>query len=250
MNSYKHIKAVFFDVGNTLLFFNLRRVQTCLRENGYRVPLEKLHFAEGRSKEKVDALVLEKSALLNDRHRAILYYKEMLNHLAQISDGELLSIARQLRRMDKTEGLWNAMMPGTKQVLRALKKQGYVLGVISNSDGRVGRLLDENKLTPFFEIIVDSAKLGIEKPDPRIFHHACSALQIQPRHAIYVGDFYSIDVLGAKSAGLNPILLQPRPYYSHPRCKTIRALAEIPSILQSSLLYKTSQKKYDGKNSC
>lgn len=225
------IKAVFFDVGNTLLFFNLRRVQTCLRENGYRIPLEKLHFAEGRSKEKVDALVLEKSALLNDRHRAILYYKEMLSHLSVISDGHILSIARQLRKEDKADGLWNDMIPGTKQVLRALKKQGYALGVISNSDGRVGRLLDENKLTPFFEIIVDSAKLGIEKPDPRIFHHACSALNIQPRRALYVGDFYSIDVLGAKSAGLNPILLQPRPYYRHPRCKTISRLSELLTLL-------------------
>lgn len=228
---YKNIKAVFFDVGNTLLFFNLNQVREILKENGYRIPLEKLRRAEGKSKETVDALVLTKSSILNDRHRAILYYKNMLGFLDAIRAKDMTKIAKQLRKKDVADGMWNKETKGTRSVLRAIKQRNFRLAVISNSDGRVGRLLDERKLTGYFEVIVDSAKFGVEKPHPDIFLHAAKRLCVKPEECVYVGDFYSIDVLGARGAKMKSILLQPRPYYRHPRCATIKSLSELLTLL-------------------
>lgn len=238
-HKYKNIKAVFFDVGNTLLFFNLKEVQRALREKGHRVPVEKLRYAEAKAKEIVDHLVLTKSDVLNDRRRAILYYKSILGYLDGIPDKDITHIAKKLRKKDKEVGLWMVMEKNAKKVLHELKKRKYRLGVISNSDGRVEQLLDELKLTPYFEIIVDSAKFGMEKPAPEIFRHAASSLGVKPEHSIYIGDFYSIDVLGARGVGMKPLLIKPFPYYKHPRCATIKSLSELLSLLPSAGTHKT-----------
>lgn len=230
-HKYKNIKTVFFDVGNTLLFFNLKQVREILNESGYRIPLEKLRHAEGKSKETVDALVLTKSNILNDRHRAILYYKNMLSYLSGIHVKDMTRIAKQLRKKDVSDGLWNKEIKGTRSVLSALKQRNFRLAVISNSDGRVGKLLDDKKLTGYFEVVVDSAKLGVEKPDPRIFRHALQRMNAKPEHSLYIGDFYSIDVLGARRAGMKPLLIQPFPYYQHPPCATIKSLSELLTLL-------------------
>jgi len=54
---------------------------------------------------------------------------------------------------------------------------------------------------------VDSAEVRIEKPDPRIFSVAVEALGLEPAACAYVGDIYDIDVVGARAAGLRPILI-------------------------------------------
>jgi FMN phosphatase YigB (HAD superfamily) len=54
---------------------------------------------------------------------------------------------------------------------------------------------------------VDSGVLGIEKPDPRIFQAALQALRVAPEEALYVGDLYEVDVLGAQSAGIEAVLV-------------------------------------------
>ena len=57
-----------------------------------------------------------------------------------------------------------------RDVLRKLKKRGLVLGVISNSDGRVRRLLKKFNLLDYFSVVIDSSIAGVEKPDKNIFH--------------------------------------------------------------------------------
>jgi len=71
----------------------------------------------------------------------------------------------------------------------------------------VRALLQGAGLADYFEFVVDSAELGVEKPDPRIFHAATGRLELPPAACAYVGDIYEIDVLGARAAGLTPILI-------------------------------------------
>ena len=58
-------------------------------------------------------------------------------------------------------------------------------------------------------IIIDSHLVGLEKPDPRIFHLALRALDVEPSQAVYVGDTVKFDVNGALAAGLHPVHVDP-----------------------------------------
>ena len=103
--------------------------------------------------------------------------------------------------------LWSRGAEDAFGTLQALRDRGYRLAVVSNADGRVRALLEEAGLAPHFEFVVDSAEVGVEKPDPRIFQAATARLDLPPASCAYVGDIYEIDVLGARAAGLQAILI-------------------------------------------
>jgi putative hydrolase of the HAD superfamily len=91
--------------------------------------------------------------------------------------------------------------------LERLRAAGLKLGVVSNSDGRVDEALRAAALREYFDVVIDSALMGVEKPDPRIFQAALDALGVAAHEALYVGDLYHVDVLGARAAGMDAVLL-------------------------------------------
>ena len=93
------------------------------------------------------------------------------------------------------------------EMLRRLKKS-YALGVVSNFYGNLEVVCREFGLTPLFDAIVDSAIVGVRKPDPAIFAHALRILGIEGRDAYMVGDSYDRDIAPAKSLGCSTIWLK------------------------------------------
>jgi putative hydrolase of the HAD superfamily len=92
--------------------------------------------------------------------------------------------------------------------LTALAARGFKLGVISNWDERLRPLLKRLKLADHFEAIVVSREVGACKPSRAIFHHAVQKLGLPPEAVLHVGDSLSMDVRGARAAGLSALLLQ------------------------------------------
>jgi putative hydrolase of the HAD superfamily len=80
---------------------------------------------------------------------------------------------------------------------------------VSNSDGRVEAALEAAGLRDCFDVVLDSALFGTEKPDPAIFRAALAALGVAPEESLFVGDLYEVDILGARAAGIEAILLLP-----------------------------------------
>ena len=113
-----------------------------------------------------------------------------------------------------------------------LLKQQYRLAVISNSDGGIQDAIDAAGIADCFECIIDSAHVGVEKPDPAIFRTGLDAMQVQPSESVYVGDVYAIDVLGARSVGMRAILIDPFGVYDHQDCPHISSLSELPDLLR------------------
>jgi putative hydrolase of the HAD superfamily len=110
---------------------------------------------------------------------------------------------------------WMAI-PDAATTLRTLSSAGYKLGVISNAFGTVeadlgaaGICSTTDRTLPRVEIIVDSHVVGIEKPDPRIFHLALDALGVGPERTVFVGDSVRCDVKGAMAAGMHAVHLDP-----------------------------------------
>ena len=99
---------------------------------------------------------------------------------------------------------------GAVQVLRALQARGVKVGLVSNYDGRLHRVVAELGLAPYFAAVVVSSEAGWAKPSPRIYAAALAALGVSPAEALMVGDRPKEDVAGATSAGLRALLYDPR----------------------------------------
>ncbi len=112
--------------------------------------------------------------------------------------------------------LWLRIIPGCREGIRALADTGVRLGIISNADGLIAERLRTFELVQVgpgigveVECIIDSGAVGVMKPDPRIFTIALDAMDLAPEHCWYVGDMPGIDVVGARAAGLYPVLADP-----------------------------------------
>lgn len=88
-------------------------------------------------------------------------------------------------------------------VLEALREGGFSLAVVSNWDTRLRPILAALGVLDRVDVAIISGEVGIEKPDPRIFHAACGALSVAPAQALHLGDSLRADVEGARGAGLS-----------------------------------------------
>jgi len=103
--------------------------------------------------------------------------------------------------------------PAAGRVLRALSNQGYKLGIISNMilpGVLLERLLESEGLRGLFGPVITSAETGYIKPHPRIFEYALDQGGWRPEDALFVGDTYKQDVIGARSVGMHVIWLNSR----------------------------------------
>ncbi len=99
------------------------------------------------------------------------------------------------------------LYPEVLTVLAKLQKCGYQLAVISNWQKGLSHFCAELGIRDYFEVIISSAEVGIEKPDVRIFNEASRILRLAPEFILHVGDHEIEDIKGAKSAGFQAVLL-------------------------------------------
>jgi putative hydrolase of the HAD superfamily len=197
------LRAVLFDAGNTLLFLDYPRLARGVAEaTGVALTAAGLE-----AQAKAAARVLERSDT-TDRERASRYL-ETLFRLAGVPDAGMGVARDTLLALHREKHLWGGVRDGTTVALERLRTAGYRLAVVSNSDGRAAEGLAAAGLLAHFELVIDSEMVGFEKPDPRIFQAALDRMALRPDQAIYVGDIYEVDVVGARRAGLKAILLDP-----------------------------------------
>ena len=194
------LRAVLFDAGNTLLFLDYARMAAGVG-TALGVPLSGAELASHAAEA---AQAMERAE--TDQERATAYL-EALFLLGGIPADRLGEVRTCLARMHGERHLWCSVPESTRTALARLKAAGLLLGVVSNSEGRVEEALKAAGLRDYFDVVVDSGVVGIEKPDPRIFQAALQALHVAPEEALYVGDLYEVDVLGAQAAGIEAVLV-------------------------------------------
>ena len=135
------------------------------------------------------------------------------------------------------EAAWR-LFPEVLCVLDALR--GIPLGVITNGNGEQQRKkLEQTGILDRFSTVVVSEEIGVAKPSPRIFHHACAALQLAPASCSFVGDDWERDIEGALGAGLGAIWLDRdgtgrRRERIRGEVPRVRSLTEVVAMVHSS----------------
>jgi HAD superfamily hydrolase (TIGR01509 family) len=213
------LRAVLFDAGGTLINPHYERVCAVFQRVLGRAPRpEAFADAEYAGRAAVEAMMAGPAAS-SDGDRWTVNFLAMFQALG-FSAAEIRRVAPHVVAEHKAANLWTEPVPGAAAGLAELRGAGYVVGCVSNADGTVDRLLAGAGLAEHLSFIVDSGAVGIEKPDPRIFAMALEMAGVAPDEALYVGDLYPVDVLGARRAGIEPVLLDPLGRYGDRGCRT------------------------------
>jgi putative hydrolase of the HAD superfamily len=116
-------------------------------------------------------------------------------------------------------------------VLGRLRDAGLVLGVVSNFEEWLERLLEELRIRSFFEVSVISGVEGFEKPDPRIFELAVARARVAAERSVYVGDNPEFDVEPALAVGMFPVLIDRRERFPDAPGARITSMDQLPRLL-------------------
>ena len=120
-----------------------------------------------------------------------------------------------------------------RSALPQLKEAGYILGVISNRDKPFQDVLQNHGISEFFDFSLAAGEINIFKPEPGVFEHGLQRVNVSPQETVYVGDNYYADVVGARRAGLQPILYDPLGVFPEPDCTIIKSFDELNSAIKA-----------------
>lgn len=216
--------VILFDVGNTLLFPNWTDILAPLTARGVIVESDRLRKIERQTKNEFDASALGGRV---DHGFWYLFYSRLLTELG-IADEQLRT---SLLFNTNLSANWNQIRPGTREALDRIGAR-YRIGVISNADGRISEVLQLCGICDCFLSITDSGRIGYEKPHPAIFAAALKSMSVPPDRALYVGDVYSVDYIGATQAGMDGILFDVAGAYRDKGVPRVESLADLQAYLK------------------
>ena len=236
--SASQVSAILLDAGGVLVFPEPDRLLPPLREAGVDPDLATLERAHYRAMAIQDAEALPPV-------QESWWRNYLLGYVAACGVGQDRAELLATEMAQRIRGhAWTHVGLGAMDGLRAVAALGLPMGVVSNSDGSVegdlrrlgvcSRPGRRPRAGPFgpgspMGVILDSAVVGVAKPDPAIFRIALDALGVPAdRSVLHVGDSLRYDVAGALAAGLQPVHMDPYGFCpapdGHPH---VRSLAEL-----------------------
>jgi HAD superfamily hydrolase (TIGR01509 family) len=221
-------QAVSFDLGHTLLLPRYEVYTGMLTRLGVAADRAAIVAVESRLRPWFDRLVLGSEELENPWVEYYRRFFELLGVDREQTTPLLLDLREHFR---EGIGLWTEPAPGATEVLQELRGQGLRLACVSNNDGRLQAMVEAQGWADCFDVLVDSEKVGVSKPDPRIFDFALEGLGLPPDQLVHVGDYYSTDVVGARRAGVEGVLYDPQGAYGPLDCPVVHDLRELPGLL-------------------
>lgn len=205
------LRAVFFDVGNTLLYAHPSVSEVCrqvLAEAGHVHDLHAIDSLMPLVDAYYEERYAEDDAFWTDEERTSSVWVGMYSLLCRklgIED-EAVGIARRVYDEFGRPDRW-ALYGDVRPTFEHLRGQGLAVGIISNWDRRLVSLLHGLGLDDVLTDILSSADVGLHKPDPRIFELACSRIGVAPEEAAHIGDHRYADILGARSVGMQAVMI-------------------------------------------
>jgi putative hydrolase of the HAD superfamily len=225
------IETVFLDAGGVLVHPNWARVADALIRRGVTATTAALTAAEPHAKREMDLATV--MARTDDRQRGWIYFEAVLRHAGLDASTPAASEAlADVRAYHDVHNVWEHVPADVVPMLRGLRALDVRLVVVSNANGRLHAMFDRVGLTPHFDVILDSHHFGVEKPDPRLFHLALAESGAAAGSTVHVGDFFHIDVAGARAAGLaEAVLFDVAGLYDDADCPRVRTLAALVDFI-------------------
>jgi len=123
------------------------------------------------------------------------------------------SFYRRLAELFMVTSHWH-VFPDAYPALAALRERGLTIGAVSNWVWNLPELLHSLDIVSHFDFIAASARIGFEKPHPRIFEWALEQAKVPPSEVVHVGDHVDADVIGARGVGIEGVLIDRRGRYA------------------------------------
>jgi putative hydrolase of the HAD superfamily len=200
------IKAVLFDLGNTLVYQNpYKTFQKILGTYGIIRTTEEIEEAFAKAGREFD---IEKHSRLSAHEFYTQLNIQILKHLGITNSNSLQALAEDIDiQWFKVSKIY--VYRDAKPSLAKLKKMGLKLGLITDGyKNDLEKILPKVSLEKFFDVCICGDTVGKRKPNPKVFKHALNKLNIRASEAIFVGDRLDTDYLGAKKTGMTPILIR------------------------------------------
>jgi putative hydrolase of the HAD superfamily len=227
MASKKKLKALMFDFGGTLAFLDYELLAREFSREGRKLDPLALEHAEYAGRAAIDRHLAKKGQPVAGAYEQ--FFRGWME-AAGIPEQEFRECASKFAAIHREATLWRVVRPGTFEALEAFKSAGYRLAIVSNAEGQVEADARRFGLAPYFDVIIDSHIVGVAKPDPRIFQIALERLSVGPDEARFAGDIYSIDVKGARAAGIEARLIDQHRRYTWVDHEKIRHIAELEQL--------------------
>ena len=233
------IKLICLDFFNTLAHYNPSREQIYVdvcAENGItlnpKILARKLPVGDMYWRNENRKSPIEKRNKLQQFRFYINYISRVLKE-SGVKSNTILS-AKILLRMKNIAWKFVAFEDAVPTLIQ-LKKLGLKLGLISNVDKNIDDVYQSLGFLQHLDFTVTSNEAGCDKPDPRIFMVALEKAGVNPDEAIYVGDQYHLDIVGARNAGITPLLIDRYDWFDDiDDCPRIKNLPEIIDYLETS----------------
>ena len=123
-----------------------------------------------------------------------------------LSDSEIHQIAEDMARYINAKTL--ALLKENKLVLEHLKQKGYPMVLVSNFYGNINQVLKDAGIDGYFEDVIESAVVGVRKPNPAIFALGVCALDLPASQVLVVGDTYGKDIIPAHKLGCHTLWIK------------------------------------------
>ena len=199
------VSFIWFDIGYTLLYMQRESTyQEALREFGIDKPMDDIkrgfHLTDKLFMREYPGIFLKPREVYMPSYLGILNYRMGIN----LNVCELDAYWEEVKK--NMDNYW-LPFKGVSEVLNTLKKDSIGLGVISNWDCTARDVLSAAGLIDYFDHLIISCEVGVNKPDPQIFKLALQTADVKAQECIYVGDNYYDDVLGSRKVGMVAVII-------------------------------------------
>lgn len=194
-----------FDLGYTLVYLNRERpYQLTLKRMGIEKSLKEIemafHYADKLFFREYPGVLGKENEVYYPWYIGVVnYYLNLYLDLMKV-----VTIHREV--MEENPVYWQTFGT-TKPALEMLKERGYTLGIISNWDLSARNVIEQNGMTDYFDEIIISAEVGVEKPDSRIFQLALEKFKVPSKQVLYIGDNYYDDIVGSSRLNMDSVLV-------------------------------------------
>ena len=211
------------------MFPNWTRVSDTLAHHGVQVDAAALAAADPRAKRRLD--LGDTIQATSDSDRGWLYFNLVLTEAGVTLSAQTQAALAELHEYHMASNVWEIVPENVPRTLERLRASGLRLVVVSNANGTLHAVFGRLGLSSLVDVLLDSCKEGVEKPDPRLFHLALERAGARRETTVHVGDLYHVDVVGARAAGLRAVLLDPDGLYDQYDCARVRTLDELADRL-------------------